>query len=75
MNKIVSNVLLAGAILIASLIFALSNRYKPSPVNESLVIDSWTGDIYDIQGNNLSVIHRNMPDLELNNQIKPDRVQ
>ncbi len=75
MNHFASTVLLASTILIAALIYALSNRYEPSPVNESFVIDTWTGDIYDLQGNNLSAIHRNLPYQEPNNQMKPDKIQ
>jgi hypothetical protein len=75
MNHFASTVLLASTILIAALIYALSNRYEPSPVNESFVIDTWTGDIYDLQGNNLSAIHRNLPYQEPNNEMKPDKIQ
>lgn len=75
MNHFASSVLLASTLLIAALIYALSNRYEPSPVNESFVIDTWTGDIYDLQGNNLSAIHRNLPYQEPNNQMKPDKIQ
>lgn len=75
MNHFASTVLLASTILIAALIYALSNRYEPSHVNESFVIDTWTGDIYDLQGNNLSAIHRNLPYQEPNNQMKPDKIQ
>ena len=52
--------LLSFSIIIAAFIISFSNRYKPSPVNESFVIDSWTGNIYDIQGNNLTEIHKNL---------------
>ena len=75
MNHFASTVLLASTILIAALIYALSNRYEPSPVNESFVIDTWTGDIYDLQGNNLSAIHQNLPYREPNNLMKPDKIQ
>ena len=75
MNHFASTVLLASTILIAALIYALSNRYEPSPVNESFVIDTWTGDIYDLQGNNLSAIHRNLSYQEPNNEMKPDKIQ
>jgi len=75
MNHFATTVLLASTILIAALIYALSNRYEPSPVNESFVIDTWTGDIYDLQGNNLSAIHRNLPYQEPNNEMKPDKIQ
>lgn len=75
MNHFASTVLLASTILIAALIYALSNRYEPSPVNESFVIDTWTGNIYDLQGNNLSAIHRNLPYQEPNNEMKPDKIQ
>ena len=75
MNHFPSTVLLASTILIAALIYSLSNRYEPSPVNESFVIDTWTGDIYDLKGNNLSAIHRNLPYREPNNLMKPDKIQ
>ena len=75
MNHFASSVLLASTLLIAALIYALSNRYEPSPVNEIFVIDTWTGDIYDLQGNNLSAIHRNLPYREPNNLMKPDKIQ
>jgi hypothetical protein len=75
MNHFACTVLLASTILIAALIYALSNRYEPSPVNESFVIDTWTGNIYDLQGNNLSAIHRNLPYQEPNNEMKPDKIQ
>tara|TARA_B100000989_G_C19326010_1_gene378786 strand:+ start:392 stop:619 length:228 start_codon:yes stop_codon:yes gene_type:complete len=52
--------LLSFSIIIAAFIISFSNRYKPSPINESFVIDSWTGNIYDIQGNNLTEIHKNL---------------
>ena len=52
--------LLSFSIILASLIISFSNRYRPSPVNESLIIDSWTGNIYDIHGNNLTEIHKNL---------------
>ena len=74
MNHFASSVLLASTLLIAALIYALSNRYEPSPVNELFVIDTWTGDIYDLQGNNLSAIHRNLPYQEPNNLMKPDKI-
>ena len=53
-------ILLSFSIISAAFIISFSNRYKPSPVNESFVIDSWTGNIYDIQGNNLTEIHKNL---------------
>jgi len=60
MKKNYKVLLLSFSIIIAALIVSFSNRYKPSPVNESFVIDSWTGNIYDIQGNNLTEIHKNL---------------
>ena len=39
------------------------------------VIDSWTADIYDIQGTNLSEIHKNLPNLEQSMPIKNNKVQ
>lgn len=48
-----STLIIAASIIISALIVSFSNRYQPSPINESFVIDSWTGDIYDIQGTNL----------------------
>ena len=67
--------LIAVTIIISALIISFSNRYQPSPVNESFVIDSWTGDIYDIQGNNLSDIHKNMSAPGLNNPSQTDKIQ
>ena len=49
---------LAASIIISMIIYSFSNRYQPSPVNESLVIDTWTGNIYDINGTNLTKIHK-----------------
>ena len=60
MKKNYTILLLSFSIILASLIISFSNRYKPSPINESFVIDSWTGNIYDIQGNNLTAIHKNL---------------
>ena len=60
MKKNYNVLLLSFSIILASLIISFSNRYKPSPINESFVIDSWTGNIYDIQGNNLTAIHKNL---------------
>jgi len=48
-----STLIITASIIISALIVSFSNRYQPSPINESFVIDSWTGDIYDIQGTNL----------------------
>tara|TARA_B100000886_G_C20412068_1_gene487517 strand:+ start:1832 stop:2056 length:225 start_codon:yes stop_codon:yes gene_type:complete len=70
-----STLLIASTIIISALIISFSNRFQPSPVNESFVIDSWTGDIYDIQGNNLTDIHKNMPAPEINNPAKIDKIQ
>ena len=44
-------------------------------MNESFVIDSWTGDIYDIQGTNLSDIHKNIPNLEQRIPHRNNKVQ
>ena len=67
--------LIAFTIIISALIISFSNRFQPSTVNESFVIDSWTGDIYDIQGNNLTDIHKNMTAPELNNPAQTDKIQ
>ena len=67
--------LIAVTIIISALIISFSNRFQPSTVNESFVIDSWTGDIYDIQGNNLTDIHKNMTTPELNNPAQTDKIQ
>ena len=67
--------LIAVTIIISALIISFSNRFQPSTVNESFVIDSWTGDIYDIQGNNLTDIHKNMTAPELNNPTQTDKIQ
>ena len=69
-----STFLIAASIIISALLISFSNRYKPSPVNESFVIDSWTGDIYDIQGNNLTDIHKNIS-TEINNHVQTDKIQ
>ena len=70
-----STFLIAVTLIVSALIISFSNRFQPSPVNESFVIDSWTGDIYDIQGNNLTDIHKNMPAPELNNSAQTDEIQ
>ena len=70
-----NTLLIAVTILISALIISFSNRFQPSPVNESFVIDSWTGDIYDIQGNNLTDIHKNLPAPELNDPVQTDKIQ
>ena len=70
-----STFLIAVTIVVSALIISFSNRFQPSPVNESFVIDSWTGDIYDIQGNNLTDIHKNMSAPELNNSAQTDEIQ
>ena len=54
--KYKSTFLIPAIIIISALIISFSNRFMPSPVKESFVIDSWTGDIYDTQGNNLTVV-------------------
>ncbi|MBC91158.1 MAG: hypothetical protein CMC67_03330 [Flavobacteriaceae bacterium] len=69
-----STFLIAASIIISALLISLSNRYKPSSVNESFVIDSWTGDIFDIQGNNLTDIHENISP-EINNPVQTDKIQ
>jgi len=73
--KISSTLIIAGSIIISALIISFSNRYQPSPMNESFVIDSWTGDIYDIQGTNLSDIHKNIPNLEQRMPHRNNKVQ
>jgi len=73
--KISSTLIIAGSIIISALIISFSNRYQPSPMNESFVIDSWTGDIYDIQGTNLSDIHKNIPNLEQRIPHRNNKVQ
>ena len=70
-----STLIIAASIIISALIVSFSNRYQPSPINESFVIDSWTGDIYDIQGTNLSEIHKNLPNLEQSMPNKNNKVQ
>ena len=70
-----STFLIAATIIISTLIISFSNRFLPSPVNESFVIDSWTGDIYDIQGNNLTDIHKNISAPEHNNPDQNDKIQ
>ena len=70
-----STFLIAVTIVVSALIISFSNRFQPSPVNESFVIDSWTGDIYDIQGNNLTDIHKNISAPELNNSAQTDEIQ
>ena len=70
-----STFLIAVTLIVSALIISFSNRFQPSPVNESFVIDSWTGDIYDIQGNNLTDIHKNMSAPELNNSAQTDEIQ
>ena len=67
--------IISTSIIIAAIIYSLSNRYIPSPVNESFVIDSWTGDIYDIQGNNLSKLHKNLFKQDFNSKSQPDKIQ
>ena len=69
-----STLLIVASIIISALLISLSNRYKPSSVNESFVIDSWTGDIFDIQGNNLTDIHENISP-EINNPVQTDKIQ
>ena len=67
--------IISTSIIIAAIIYSLSNRYIPSPVNESFVIDSWTGDIYDIQGNNLSKLHKNLSNQDFKSKSQPDKIQ
>ena len=69
-----STFLIAASIVISALLISFSNRFKPSSVNESFVIDSWTGDIYDIQGNNLTDIHKNISP-KINNPFQTDKIQ
>ena len=57
-----STFLIAASIIISAL------------VNESFIIDSWTGDIYDIQGNNLTDIHKNISP-KINNPFQTDKIQ
>lgn len=75
MKTIHPNYFLGISIIIAILIYAFSNRYKPSPVNEKLIIDSWSGDLYDIQGNNLSKIHKNFDFHEEFSNPNPTKIQ
>lgn len=75
MNKKYSAFIISASIIISSLIYSLSNRYIPSPVNESFIIDSWTGDIYDIQGNNLSEIHKNLSNQDFKSESQPNKIQ
>ena len=70
-----SSFIISISIIIAAIIYSLSNRYIPSPANESFVIDSWTGDIYDIQGNNLSKLHKNLFKQDFNSKSQPDKIQ
>ncbi|OUW35020.1 MAG: hypothetical protein CBD39_02390 [Flavobacteriaceae bacterium TMED179] len=70
-----SSLLIAASIIVSAIIISFSKRYQPSPVNESFVIDSWTGDIYDIQGNNLTEIHKNVSAPELRNPTQTDKIQ
>ena len=75
MKKKYSALILSASIIIAALIYAFTNRYIPSPVNELYIIDSWTGDIYDLQGNNLSKLHKNLTNRDFNNKTQPDKIQ
>jgi len=70
-----SSFIISISIIIAAIIYSLSNRYIPSPANESFVIDSWTGDIYDIQGNNLSKLHKNLSNQDFKSKSQPDKIQ
>ena len=70
-----STIIIAASIITSAVIVSISNRYTPSPINESFVIDSWTGDIYDIQGNNLSDIHKNMPNQNLSIPNENNKIQ
>ena len=67
--------LIAVTIIISALIISFSNRFQPSTVNESFVIDSWTGDIYDITGNNLTDIHKNISAPGLYDPVQSDKIQ
>ena len=67
--------LIAVTIIISALIISFSNRFQPSTVNESFVIDSWTGDIYDIKGNNLTDIHKNISAPGLYDPVQTDKIQ
>ena len=75
MKKKYSPFIISASIIIATLIYSFLNRYIPSPVNESFIIDSWTGDIYDIQGNNLSKIHKNLSNQDFKSKSQPDKIQ
>tara|TARA_B100001109_G_C18486374_1_gene300373 strand:+ start:251 stop:478 length:228 start_codon:yes stop_codon:yes gene_type:complete len=75
MKKKYSPFIISASIIIAAIIYSLSNRYVPSPVNESFIIDSWTGDLYDIQGNNLSKLHKGLSNRDLKSKSQPDKIQ
>ena len=75
MKKNYTVLLLSFSIILASLIISFSNRYKPSLVNESFVVDSWTGNIYDIQGNNLTEIHKNLNPSKIQKDRDFDKIQ
>ena len=70
-----NTLLIAATIIISAIIISFSNRFLPSPVNESFVIDSWTGDIYDIKGNNLTDIHKNISAPGLYDPVQTDKIQ
>lgn len=70
-----STLIIAASIIISDVILSFSNRYVPSPINETFVIDSWTGDINDMQGTNLTEIHKNIPVPELNIPNENNKVQ
>ena len=75
MKKNYKVLLLSFSIILASLIISISNRYKPSPVNESFIIDSWTGNIYDIHGNNLTEIHKNLSPSKIQKDLDFNKIQ
>lgn len=75
MKRIQPNYFLGISIIVAMLIYTFANRYQPSPVNETLIIDSWSGDLYDIQGNNLSKIHKNFDSPEEFSNPNPTKIQ
>ena len=70
-----STLIIAASIIISDVMHSFSNRYVPSPINETFVIDSWTGDINDTQGTNLTEIHINIPVPELNIPNENNKVQ
>lgn len=69
-----STFLIAASIIISALLISFSKRFEPFCANESFVIDSWTGDIYDMQGNNLTDIHKDISP-GINNPVQADKIQ